>query len=50
MIKFMNTVMDKLTDILPVVWGVLWMFIVTAGSIVAAIWVVQLFLSLVGVI
>lgn len=44
--KFWN----KLWDVLPVLWGSLWIAIITLGSIVVLIWVVKWLLSLLGVL
>lgn len=34
---------------LPVVWGMLWLFIITAASVGATIWIVKWIASLLGV-
>lgn len=40
---------DKVCELLPIVWGVLWSFIITIGSIALLITIVKWFLTLVGV-
>jgi hypothetical protein len=42
---------DKLSEWLPYLWGLLWMVIITVGSVAALVWVVQWLVNLVtGVI
>lgn len=40
---------DKIWDIVPLVWSVLWLLIITFGSVALLIVFVKLLLSLVGV-
>ena len=46
----MKKFFDWMSKIIPTVWGVLWMLIITFGSIAVAVAVIKWFLSLVGVL
>jgi len=41
--------MEKLSDIIPVIWGVLWILIITFVSTGLTIWSVRWLLDLMGV-
>jgi hypothetical protein len=46
----MKKCFDWLTKVLPTIWGVLWMGIITVGSVACAIAVVKWLLHLMGVL
>lgn len=47
--KKLDAWMDKLGDIMPVIWGVLWIVIITLVSTGLTIWSVKWVLTLLGV-
>ena len=42
--------MKKLYDLLPAVWGLMWVFVITMGSLAILIWVSKWLFSLIGLI
>jgi hypothetical protein len=39
----------KIWELIPILWGMLWLAIITVGSAAALVFIVKLFLNLVGV-
>ena len=45
----MKNFCDKLWELIPAVWGLLWLVIITVGSVSLLIWVFQWLFKLLGV-
>lgn len=45
----MKKLWNKLCEVVPILWGILWLVIITVGSVSLLIFVINWFLDLLGV-